>query len=48
MGAPVRRSGAATVASANPGCVIHLAAAGLDVRHPFELIDDALGGPRAG
>jgi glycolate oxidase iron-sulfur subunit len=46
--AAVRRSGAATVASANPGCVMHLAAVGLDVRHPFELIDEALGGPRGG
>jgi glycolate oxidase iron-sulfur subunit len=42
--AAVRRSGAPVVASANPGCVMHLASAGLDVRHPFELIDDALGG----
>jgi glycolate oxidase iron-sulfur subunit len=39
----VRRSRAAVVASANPGCTMHLAAAGLDVRHPFELIDEALG-----
>jgi glycolate oxidase iron-sulfur subunit len=30
------------VASANPGCAMHLAAAGLDVRHPAELIEDAL------
>jgi len=44
----IRRSGATVVASANPGCVMHLAAAGLVVRHPFELIDDALGGPGAG
>jgi glycolate oxidase iron-sulfur subunit len=42
--AAIRRTGAATVVSANPGCAMHLAAAGLDVRHPFELIDDALGG----
>ena len=45
---PIRRSGAAVVASANPGCAMHLAAAGLVVRHPFELIDDALGAPMAG
>ena len=45
--AAIRRSGATVVASANPGCVMHLAAAGLVVRHPFELIDDALGGPGA-
>ncbi len=30
------------VASANPGCAMHLAAAGLEVRHPAELIEDAL------
>jgi glycolate oxidase iron-sulfur subunit len=40
----IRRSGAAVVASANPGCAMHLAAAGLVVRHPFEVIDEALGG----
>jgi glycolate oxidase iron-sulfur subunit len=31
-------SGAAVVASANPGCAMHLAAAGLDVRHPMDLV----------
>jgi glycolate oxidase iron-sulfur subunit len=30
------------VASANPGCAMHIAAAGLDVRHPAELIEEAL------
>jgi glycolate oxidase iron-sulfur subunit len=40
--AAVARSGAAVVASANPGCMLHLAAAGLVVRHPIELIDDAV------
>jgi len=40
--AAVARSGAAVVASANPGCALHLAGAGLDVRHPFELIAEAL------
>jgi glycolate oxidase iron-sulfur subunit len=30
------------VASANPGCTMHLAAAGLDVRHPAELVEEAL------
>jgi glycolate oxidase iron-sulfur subunit len=30
------------VASANPGCLLHLGAAGLDVRHPVELLADAL------
>jgi len=39
----IARSGASTVASANPGCSMHLAAAGLDVRHPVELLAEALG-----
>src|SRR5262249_58377965 len=30
------------VVSANPGCAIHLAAAGLDVRHPADLLAEAL------
>jgi glycolate oxidase iron-sulfur subunit len=30
------------VASANPGCAMHLAAAGLDVRHPAELVAAAM------
>ena len=30
------------VVSANPGCAMHLAAVGLDVRHPAELLADAL------
>ncbi len=30
------------VASANPGCAMHLSAAGLTVRHPAELIEEAL------
>ncbi len=38
---------AAVVASANPGCSMHLAAAladeGVDVRHPVDIIADALG-----
>jgi glycolate oxidase iron-sulfur subunit len=40
----VRRSGAAVVASANPGCAMHLATGGLTVRHPVELLDEAIGG----
>ena len=36
------RSGASLVVSANPGCAMHLAAAGLDVRHPMELLADVL------
>jgi glycolate oxidase iron-sulfur subunit len=38
----ITRTGAATVASANPGCTLHLAAAGVDVRHPLEIVDAAL------
>jgi glycolate oxidase iron-sulfur subunit len=42
--AAIRRTGATVVASANPGCMIHLAnaGAGLDVRHPMTLIDEAI------
>jgi glycolate oxidase iron-sulfur subunit len=35
------------VVSANPGCALHLAAAGLNVRHPAELLVDALETNRA-
>jgi glycolate oxidase iron-sulfur subunit len=35
-------SGDVVVASANPGCAMHLAAAGLDVRHPADLLAAAL------
>jgi glycolate oxidase iron-sulfur subunit len=41
----IRRAGGAVhpvVASANPGCSMHLAAVGLDVRHPAQLLADAL------
>jgi glycolate oxidase iron-sulfur subunit len=41
--AAIARSGADVVASANPGCSLHLAAAGLPVVHPVQLIDQALG-----
>jgi len=44
--AAVARSGASVVASANPGCSLHLAAAGLEVFHPFELIAQALAKPQ--
>lgn len=44
--AAVQRSGASVVASANPGCSLHLAAAGLDVRHPLELVAQALDSPK--
>ena len=38
----IARTGASTVASANPGCTFHLAAGGVAVRHPIELVDAAL------
>ena len=41
--AALNRSGATVVASANPGCSLHLAAAGLKVHHPLELVAEALG-----
>jgi glycolate oxidase iron-sulfur subunit len=31
------------VASANPGCLIHLQAAGLVVKHPVDILAEALG-----
>jgi glycolate oxidase iron-sulfur subunit len=40
--AAIERTGARVVASANPGCAFHLAAAGLTVRHPMELVAEAL------
>lgn len=44
--ASLARAGAApgvgVVASANPGCAMHLAAAGLTVRHPIDLLAEAL------
>ncbi len=36
--AAIRRSGAAKVVSANPGCALHLAAAGVNVTHPLDLL----------
>jgi glycolate oxidase iron-sulfur subunit len=40
----IRRSGAPVVASANPGCTMHLAAAGVDIRHPLEIVAAVLDG----
>jgi glycolate oxidase iron-sulfur subunit len=40
--AAIGRTGAPVVASANPGCAMHLAAAGLTVRHPLEIVDEVL------
>lgn len=36
------RGGEFVVASANPGCMMHLGAAGLPVRHPAQLVEEAL------
>jgi glycolate oxidase iron-sulfur subunit len=41
--AAIERTGCAVVASANPGCSLWLAGAGIDVRHPVELVADAIG-----
>ncbi len=42
----IDRSGGTVVVSANPGCTAHLQVAGVTVRHPMEIIDEALGGDR--
>lgn len=42
--AAVHRSGATLVASANPGCLLYLEAAGLRVRYPVEMVDAAIRG----
>jgi glycolate oxidase iron-sulfur subunit len=46
----IARSGAVVAASANPGCMLHLTGAGpaeggVDVRHPIELVADAIWPP---
>jgi glycolate oxidase iron-sulfur subunit len=41
--AAIGRTGASVVASANPGCSIWLAAAGVDVVHPVEIVAKAIG-----
>ncbi|MGI8662655.1 MAG: (Fe-S)-binding protein [Acidimicrobiales bacterium] len=40
--AAIARSGATVVASANPGCALHLGAAGVRIRHPIELIAESV------
>ena len=40
--AAIARTEATVVASANPGCMLHLRAAGLDVRHPMSIVAEAL------
>ncbi len=42
--ASIGRAAADVVASANPGCALHLAAAGVSIRHPMEILDEALDG----
>ncbi len=42
--AAIARTGAPIVVSANPGCALHLAAAGVDARHPLEVLDEVLAG----
>ena len=42
IGRASARSGARVVASANPGCAMHLAAAGVDVRHPVDIVAEAM------
>jgi glycolate oxidase iron-sulfur subunit len=46
--AAIRRAGARVVVAANPGCTMWLGAAGLDVRHPLEVVDEVLGGGSGG
>jgi glycolate oxidase iron-sulfur subunit len=40
----IAATGAGLVASANPGCVLHLAGAGLEVRHPLEIVAEVIRG----
>ena len=40
----IGRANADVVASANPGCALHLAAAGAAIVHPMQLVDEALDG----
>lgn len=40
--AAIKRTEAEIVASANPGCMLHLQAAGLTVRHPIEIVAENL------
>lgn len=45
--AAIARSGTPVVASANPGCVLHLRAAGVEVVHPCQIVTQVLAGHRA-
>ncbi|MEO1063850.1 MAG: heterodisulfide reductase-related iron-sulfur binding cluster [Actinomycetota bacterium] len=42
--ASIERANGDVVVSANPGCSAHLQVAGVTVRHPMEIIDEAIGG----
>jgi glycolate oxidase iron-sulfur subunit len=45
--AAIDRAAAPVVASANPGCSMHLAGVGVDARHPMSIVADALRGESA-
>ena len=38
----INRAQVKEVASANPGCLLHLQAGGMTVRHPMEIVDDLM------
>jgi glycolate oxidase iron-sulfur subunit len=40
--AAIARAGGGMVVSANPGCALHLAAAGVTVRHPMEVVAEGI------
>jgi glycolate oxidase iron-sulfur subunit len=40
--AAINRAGGGVVVSANPGCAMHLAVAGVSVRHPMDVLAEAL------
>jgi glycolate oxidase iron-sulfur subunit len=40
--AAIERAGPQVVASANPGCAFHLGAAGVNVKHPMDLVAEAI------
>ena len=40
--ASIRRAGTSEVASANPGCLMHLRSPGVEIRHPLEIIDSIM------
>jgi Fe-S oxidoreductase len=38
----IERAQVQEVVSANPGCLLHLRAGGVTVRHPLEIVDDLM------